>query len=126
MKRREAGFTIISVLLAIVMLSFGVLALARTSGIAMRAQSRAALRTQATSLARAYMENVRGRDPSAIVTEAEVNVDETGVVDPAGVFTRSVHVDDVRTNLKRITVVVKYPGSNIPVELVTLAYVGTN
>ena len=123
--RREYGFTIISVLVAIVMLSIGILALSRSGTQAMAAQTLAGNRSTALGIGRAYMEAVRSRPPAQVLSESAVKVDRTGTVDPNGVFTRSVVVTDVRHNLKEILVIVEFPRSKVPLELVTLAYVGT-
>ena len=124
MIRREDGFTIISVLVAIVMLSMGILALSRTGTIAMASQNTAGLRTTALAIARARMEEVRSRPAAEVVSEAKVFVNETGVVIATGAFTREVEVTTVRHNLKQIKVWVTFPGGPKPVELLTLAYVG--
>ncbi len=122
--RREDGFTIISVLVAIVMLSVGILALSRSGTQAMAAQTLAGNRTTALAIGRAYMEAVRSRPPAQVLSESPVNVDETGTASPNGVFTRSVEVTDVRHNLKEVRVIVEFPRSKVPIELVTLAFVG--
>jgi Tfp pilus assembly protein PilV len=122
--RREDGFTIISVLVAIVMLSIGILALSRSGTQAIAAQTLAGNRTTALAIGRAYMEAVRSRPPAQVQSESAVKVDETGTVNPNGVFTRSVAVTVVRHNLKEVRVVVEFPRSNVPIELLTLAYVG--
>ena len=122
--RREDGFTIISVLVAIVMLSIGILALSRSGTQAMVAQTLAGNRTTALAIGRAHMEAVRSRPAAEVVSESPVKVDETGTANPNGVFTRSVVVKDVRHNLKEVRVIVEFPRSNVPIELVTLAYVG--
>ncbi len=122
--RRKDGFTIISVLVAIVMLSVGILALSRSGTQAMAAQTLAGNRTTALAIGRAYMEAVRSRPPAEVLSESAARVDRTGTVDPNGVFTRSVVVKNVRHNLKEIRVIVEFPRSKVPIELVTLAYVG--
>ena len=124
MIKRNNGYTIISVLIAIVMLSGGILALSRTGTMAMVAQNTAGLRTTALAIARAHMERVRSRPASDVVSESPVQVDETGLVDTGGRYTRSVEVADVRHNLKEIKVIVTFPNGLVPVELITLAYVG--
>lgn len=122
--RREDGFTIISVLVAIVMLSVGILALSRSGTQAMAAQTLAGSRTTALAIGRAYMEAVRSRPPAEVLSESAARVDRTGTADPNGAFTRSVVVNNVRHNLKEIRVIVEFPRSKVPIELVTLAYVG--
>ena len=122
--RREDGFTIISVLVAIVMLSMGILALSHSGVQAMAAQTLAGNRSTALGIGRAYMEAVRSRPPDQVQSESPIKVDATGTTSPNGVFTRSVEVKVVRHNLKEILVIVEFPRSKVPVELVTLAYVG--
>ncbi len=125
MRKRDDGFTIISVLVAIVMLSFGILALSRTGTMAMSAQNAAGLRSTALAIARAHMERVRSRPAAEVVSETLAQVDRAGAIASGGRFTRSVDVTDVRHNLKQIKVIVAFPGGKAPVELITLAYVGT-
>ena len=125
MRKRNDGFTIISVLVAIVMLSMGILALSRTGTMAMAAQTNAGLRTTALAIARAHMERVRSRPAVDVLSESPVQVDETGTVVSGGRFTRSVEVATIRHNLKQIKVIVAFPRGRAPVELLTLAYVGT-
>ncbi len=125
MIKRKDGFTIISVLVAIVMLSFGILALSRTGTIAMSAQNAAGLRSTALAVARAHMERVRSRPAIEVVNESPTQVDRTGMAVAGGRFTRSVEVASIRANLKEIKVIVEFPGGRAPVELLTLAYVGT-
>ena len=122
--RRKDGFTIISILVAIVMLSVGILALSRSGTQAMAAQTLAGNRSTALSIGRAYMEDVRSRPPDQVLSESAVKVDETGTLNPNGVFTRSVVVTTVRPNLKQVRVIVDFPRGQTPIELVTLAYVG--
>lgn len=122
--RREDGFTILSVLVAIVMLSIGILALSRSGTQAMAVQTLAGNRSTALAICRTYMETVRSRPPPQVTSESPVKVDATGTANPNGVFTRSVVVKNVRHNLKEVRVIVEFPRSNVPIELVTLAYVG--
>ena len=125
MIKRNDGFTIISVLVAIVMLSFGILALSRTGTMAMSAQNAAGLRTTALAIARGHMELVRSRPAIEVISESPVQVDRRGAPASEGRFTRSVEVSTVRHNLKQIKVIVAFPRGAAPVELLTLAYVGT-
>ncbi len=122
--RREDGFTIISVLVAIVMLSIGILALSRSGTQAMAAQTIAGNRSTALSIARAHMEAVRSRPADEVLSESPIKVDETGTASSSGAFTRSVVVRTIRHNLKEVRVIVEFPRSTMPIELVTLAYVG--
>lgn len=120
----KQGFSLISTLIAVVILAIGILALAKTSAGVVRAGAQAASRTEAVSVARAYMEEVRSRQPAALISEAAVACDREGVPNANGPYTRSVVVTDVSSNLKSVRVVVTMPNSSVPVELVTLAFVG--
>lgn len=124
MIRNERGFSLISTLIAVVILAIGILALAKTSAAVVRAGAQAASRTEAVSVARAYMEEVRSRQPAALISEAAVACDREGVPNANGPYTRSVVVTDVASNLKSVRVVVTMPNSSVPVELITLAFVG--
>lgn len=124
MTRNEQGFSLLSVMIAVVILAVGILALAKTSAGVVHAGTAAASRTEAVSLARAYMEEVRSRPPASLVSEAAVAVDREGVINAAGPYSRQVIVTDLATNLKNVRVVVIMPNNPIPVELVTLAFVG--
>jgi type IV pilus assembly protein PilV len=120
--RNEGGFTLISVLIAIVMLSVGLVALARSQSMLMTTQNRLANANTALSIARGYMEQVRGRDPWTLATEAAVAVDELGVVNAAGTYQRSMDVTLDASNLARVTVRVTFPRQTMPVEVITLIY----
>ncbi len=125
MRTNEQGFTLISVLVAVVILTIGILALAKTSATVVRASARAATRTEAVAVARSYMEEIRSRQPVNMVSEALVYCDREGQPDPAGPYTRQVIVTDLASNLKSVQVVVTMPGSSVPVELITQAFVGS-
>lgn len=122
--KREGGFTLISILVAVVLLSIGVMAVARTTGAVVSAHTSASTRTVALSIARGYLEQVRGREAADLTTESPVQVDETGTPSGSGLYTRSLTVTDVARNLKQVRVTVDYPRAAMPAELVTLAFVG--
>jgi type IV pilus assembly protein PilV len=120
----RSGFSMVSILIAIVLLAMGVMALSRASAEVFRAHTTSGGRTQALAIARGHMELVRSQPPVDLASEGPVRVDESGVADPAGPYTRSVEVEDVRHNLKRIKVTVAFPRAEQPVEIVTFAFVG--
>ena len=122
--RNEGGFSLISVLIAIVMLSVGLVALARSQSMLMTTQNRLANANTALSIARGYMEQVRGRDPWTLATEPPVAVDELGVVNAGGTYQRSMDVTLDASNLARVTVRVTFPRQTMPVEVITLIYRG--
>jgi type IV pilus assembly protein PilV len=123
--KNQSGFTLISVLIAIVMLSIGLVALSRSQTILMATQNRLANGNTALAIARAYLEQVRGRDPWTLAAEAPVAVDELGVVTLNGSYQRSMDVTLDATNLARVTVRVTYPKQISPTELITLIYRGS-
>jgi Tfp pilus assembly protein PilV len=122
MKRNnEAGFTLISVIMAVVILSIGLLALTKSQSLLIRAEAMSAQRSVALGIARNYVEEVRSRipDPTA---EPAVSVDETGTLAAAGKYRRSLEVADLGNNLYQVTCNVIYPRNTTPVSIVTLIY----
>lgn len=125
MNRR--GFTLISVMIAVVILAVGVLALSRTLTGSMQAQTRAGLRTIALDIARQRMEFLRSQPPDSMAAFAEVSgtdVNEEGRPVSGGKYRRTVVVADVRANLVSVTVRVTYPNGTTAVELITYVYTG--
>lgn len=125
MNRR--GFTLISVMIAVVILAVGVLALSRTLTGAIQANTRAGMRTIALDIARQRMEFLRAQRPADMADFAEataVDVNEQGLPTTGGKYHRTVLVADVRLNLVSVTVRVTYPNGTTPVELVTYVYTG--
>ena len=122
MKRNsEAGFTLISVILAVAILSIGIMALGRSQTLLIRAQAVSAQRDVALGIARNYVEEVRSR--TAVPTsEGVVAVDETGTAAAGGHYRRSLTVSDLGNNLYRATASVAYPRGTQPIEIVTLIY----
>jgi type IV pilus assembly protein PilV len=106
-----------------VLLSVGVLALAGATQVSMRVVNTENLRNASLQLARSYLEQVRGRDPDLIVTEAATRIDETGTVNPAGRFTRSLTVSAMTdTTLIRVRVDVASLSGTRPVSMETLVF----
>ena len=122
MKRNhEAGFTLMSVILAIVILSIGLAALTKSQALLIRAEAMSAQRSVALGIARNYIEEVRSRTPDP-VAEPAVMVDETGTLAASGKYRRSLEVADLGNNLYRVTCNVNYPRNTMPVSIVTLIY----
>lgn len=120
----EGGFTLISVMIALVMLTVGLMALAKVQTSLVRTQRDTALRQVALSVARSYTEELRGRDPWTLATELPVKVNLSGQPSAAGPLTRSTDVVEDAANLLRVTVRVDYPGQKQPVLIITMAYRG--
>jgi len=121
--RRESGFTLISVLIAMVLLSVGIMALSRAGGEVIAARTTASIKVNALAIARAHIERIRAQPPQDVKAESPVRVDEAGVMNSAGPYTRSVIVDALDPTLIRVKVLVDFPRATQPVELVTLIYI---
>jgi Tfp pilus assembly protein PilV len=124
-RRAEAGFTLVSVILAIVILSIGLLALARAQAVLVKAQGMTANRNVALTIARDYTEVLRSRDPWGITNEAATAVNERGVVIGTGKYTRTVTTAVTAPNLLQVTISVTYPRGPVPIDIITLIYRGS-
>jgi Tfp pilus assembly protein PilV len=121
--RKESGFTLISVMIALILLSVGIMALARASGEVAAARTTSAVKTNAVAIARGHMEWLRSRPPQDLTDEAAVRVNSAGEIDGAGPYTRSVKLAAQSSTLLNVKVIVDYPRAKVPVEIVTLIYV---
>ncbi len=122
-QRPDAGFGLISVMVAIVLLSIGVMSVSQVLTQSVTMQTIVAMRTTGLDIARSYMEEVKGRDPLTLVSETEVRVNERGEADSSGDFTRELMVASVSLHLDEVTVIVTLPRSN-PIRLLTWVYDG--
>jgi len=122
--RNEQGFTLVSVMIAIVLVAVGLLALLGTQVSTYAMQTHANARTGAVEVARAYMEELKSRDPRTLVAAAsdEEQVNDAGEIASDGAYTRSVAVRSGGDFLKEVKVTVDFPKATAPVELVTLVY----
>jgi type IV pilus assembly protein PilV len=120
--RRARGFTLVSVLLAVMMLTIGLVALARTQAQLTAAESGVSSRSVALAIASSHLEQLRSGDPATLASEAPVLVDGDGQPSAAGSYRRSVVVALDRNNLVRVRVLVEYPRGQAPVELTSLVY----
>ena len=118
----EAGFTLVSVMIAVCMLSLGLMALAKSQGVLARSETDTANRSSALAVAQGYTEVIRSRDPSTVVSEPAVQVDANGAPATGGPYTRSTVVSSDAPNLLRVTITVDYPRSRSPLSIVTLIY----
>lgn len=121
--RGDAGFSLVSLLVAMVLLSVGILSVSQVLAQSVSMQTGIDVRTTALDVARSYMEEVRVRDPLTLASEAPVQVDETGRWASGGRFTRTLTVRSIDTHLMEVTVTVSAPLA-IPVEIVTLLWDG--
>ncbi len=122
-RRPDAGFGLISVMVAIVLLSVGILSLSQVLTQSVSMQTIIASRTTGLDLARSFMEEARGIDPLLVAAIPEARVNEIGEEDANGVFTRELTVTTVDLHLVEVTVIVTLPRSN-PIRLVTWIYDG--
>ena len=110
------GFSLIELLIAVTVLAVGLLAVAGLQGTAIQGNSHGNTISQATTIAQDRIEEIRDMDYAAIVfnpnPSIETNVDDT-------IYTREtlVEVDTPLSDLKRITVTVRW-ATNRPHEVV--------
>ena len=121
--RPDAGMSLISVMVAIILLSIGITSVSQVLTQSVTMQTIVAMRTTGLDIARSYMEEVKGRDPLTLVSEAAVQVNERGEQDSGGSFTRELTVVSVDLHLDEIVVIVTLPRSN-PIRLLTWIYDG--
>lgn len=119
---KKQGFTIIELTIALTLLAVALFSLAQLSVVSINAQTTASLRTTAASLAKAYMEEVKTRDPATLANESATLVNEWGDSDSLAIFERSMKVDSLAANLTRIKVMVDYPKSTVPVVMENILY----
>lgn len=121
-RRARAGFSLVSVIFAVVLLTLGMLALARSQTLLARTEGSTGIKNRAAIIARSHMEVLRSRPPATLASETGVVVDSLGRAVAGGGFTRSVNVEQVQTNLLRVTVSVAYPRGNVPADISTLIF----
>lgn len=120
--KNERGFTLISVLLAVSMLTIGLLALARTQALLTSSENGVSNRGIALAIAADRLEQLRGSDPATLASEAAASVDAKGQASASGPYQRSVSVTLDQANLLRLAVTVTYPRMTAPVRLEALIY----
>jgi hypothetical protein len=120
--RDTRGFTLVSVIVAVVLLSFGMLAMARAQSMLAVVEHNTGNRATAVALASGYLEQLRSRDPWTLTSESLVSVNAEGQLAPEGPFLRSTLVTLDNSNLVRVIVTVGYPRSVNPIVLQTLIY----
>jgi len=121
--RADAGYGLVGVIVALVLLSVGVLSVSNVLTQSIVMQTIASQRTIALSIAQSAMEDIRAIDPTTVTAQALVTVDERGVPDVNGIFTRETTVTNAGSNLVEVTVIVTAPRSS-PIRLVTWIFDG--
>ena len=127
--RERGGFSILSVLIAVVLMGVGVAAVSSTSVYLLSLQTEAAVRSTSTGLAVTYMEDVKTRPTDSLASEPTESIDELGYIDASGGFTRELRVSPGPVaNSELVEVEITYPtglGRRGTVTLVTIIYSGT-
>ena len=118
------GFTMVSMLVAMLLLAVGLMSLAGANAQTVTMQTMAQNRTSAIAIARAYMEEVRTRDPWSIESESAMTVNGEGQPASLGGFVRRLTVTETRQNLILLEVRVDYPRGGTPVQLTTSYFRG--
>ncbi len=122
--RRRSGFTLFATVVAIVLLAAGLSSLATANASTVRLQTLAQNRTNAIAIGRAYVEQVRTRDPWLLQSEAPVRLNSDGTTSPGGAYTRTLTVTTTRQNLVRVEVRINYPRATAPLVLTTSVFRG--
>ncbi len=121
MSARRAGFTLVSVMVAILLLSVGIMALAQTQFLVVKVTRQEAARSQALQLATTYLEEVRARNAWLLTNEGPSLIDSLGTVNANGTFTRQLTVTPQGTQLLRVQLAVT-PRLGNPVILQTMIF----
>jgi len=104
--RGESGFTIVEILIAIVILTIGLLAMANMHVLAMFVNSSSKNVTESTALAQSRMEQlIRLPFDNPEIAPTGGFVDEAA---PVGIFTVSKNIRDMGNNVRRIDVRVRW------------------
>lgn len=122
--RARRGFSLVAMMVAMILLVVGLMSLATANASTTTLQTLAQNRTNAIAIGRAYVEEVRTRDPWLVETESAARLTADGQVSGSGVYVRTLTVTEVKQNLVQIDVKVDYPRGNRPVELSTMLFRG--
>jgi prepilin-type N-terminal cleavage/methylation domain-containing protein len=109
--RKQKGFSLIELLIAMSILAIGMLAAASMQYSAVRNNSTGNVSTQATMLAKAQLEMLKNQDiDSATLAPGDYSdptpIDGNG--NPGGIFNRSWRIDPLGTSARRIRVTVQW------------------
>ena len=121
---RRRGFTLVSMIVAIILLAVGLSSLASANASTIKLQTLAQNRTNAIAIGRSYLEEVRTRDPWLVESESAVRLGAEGTPQADGAYVRSMTVTETRQNLVQIDVRVDFPRAATPILLTTLLFRG--
>lgn len=129
LSRDEAGYSLLEVMVALVVLSLGAMVVAGSMVTVLSATTRAGEQSRATALAVQKLESLKAELATEVDAETPQAIDAEGTPDPDGAYTRWVEVVDetsgASANTKEVTVVVEYrsgQGGEQLVELFTILY----
>ena len=106
---RQAGFTIIEIVIAMAILALGMLAVATLQLSTARNNTSGNVSTQANMLAMSQLEILKNREISLLIPGTYNDpspVDENG--QPGGIYSRSWTITDIGTGARALTVVVQW------------------
>lgn len=114
-KKREQGFTMIEILVAISLLLVGLLAVGQMQVMTMVTNSTSNQRTTAITLAQDQMEILR--------TRPYANIETPPLSNTSGMYTRSwtVETNTPATNMKRVTMNVSWQGKQVQMQTIIAA-----
>ena len=107
--KKENGFSLIEMLIAMSVLAFGMLAAASMQYSTVRNNTTGNTSTQANSLAKAQLEMLKNQDIASTALGVGDYVDPTPVDangNPGGIYNRSWRIDPLGTSARRIRVTV--------------------
>lgn len=126
-KHKEQGFTLVELMIAMLLLTFGLLSALTLEVACIQGNSTAARIDEATGVAQAWLEQLRNQeDPADLdpLNGVTTRVDENGIPNPNGLYFRTAGITGGPTpSTRRVEVVVTWatgPG-NRTVRLVDLA-----
>lgn len=129
LSRHDAGYSLLEVMVALVVLSLGAMIVAGSMVTVLSATTRAGEQSRATALAVQKLESLKAEPATEVDAEPPQAIDAEGTPDPDGAYTRWVEVVDedggASANTKEVTVVVEYQageGGEQLVELFTILY----
>ena len=109
--KRENGFSLIEMLIAMSVLAIGMLAAASMQYSTVRNNTTGNTATQANSLAKAQLEMLKSQDIKSTALAVGDYIDPTPIDangNPGGIYNRSWRIDQLGTSARRIRVTVEW------------------